>query len=88
MQQPIQQIASCPKCGSTDAKAITYTWWGGFLGPKLFNLVKCNSCGTEYNGKTGKSNQQNMIIYIVASFVIVFCVCGGLSLVATLLNQN
>ena len=66
------QIAPCPKCGSTDAKKVSFTWWGGALGPRLFNLVKCNSCGTEYNGKTGKLNQQNMIIYLIVSLLIVF----------------
>ncbi len=88
MQQQLEQFAPCPNCGKQDAKKVSYTWWGGFLGPKMFNLVKCNSCGTEYNGRTGKSNRQNMVIYIVASFVIVFCLCGGLSLLGVLFNQN
>ncbi len=82
------QTAPCPKCGSTDAKKVSFTWWGGALGPRLFNLVKCNSCGTEYNGKTGKSNQQNMIIYMIVSLLIVFCLCGGLSFLGTMLNQH
>ncbi len=88
MQQQPVQYAPCPKCGSTDAKKVNYTWWGGVLGPRLFNLVKCNSCGMEYNGKTGKSNQTNMIIYLVASFVIVFCLCGGISLLGALVNNH
>ncbi len=87
MQQQIQ-YAPCPNCGSTNAKKVTYTWWGGFLGPAMFNLVKCNACNTQYNGKSGKSNQQNMIIYVIASFVILFCVCGGLAFASALLNQN
>jgi uncharacterized Zn finger protein len=82
------QNVPCPKCGSTDAKKVSFTWWGGALGPRLFNLVKCNSCGTEYNGKTGKSNQQNMIIYIIISILVVFCLCGGLSFLGTMLNQH
>jgi uncharacterized Zn finger protein len=87
MQQPVQ-FAPCPTCGKQDAKKVNYTWWGGVLGPRLFNMVKCNNCGTEFNGKTGKSNRNNIIIYLVASFVIVFCVCGGLSLAAAVFNQN
>ena len=82
------QYAPCPKCGSADANKVSFTWWGGALGPRLFNLVKCNSCGTEYNGRTGKPNQQNMIIYLVISLVIMFCVCGGLSFLGTMLNQH
>ncbi|MFZ1040899.1 MAG: hypothetical protein WAN58_06270 [Anaerolineales bacterium] len=87
MQTQLQN-APCPKCGSTDAKKVSITWWGGALGPRLFNLVKCNSCGTEYNGKTGKPNQQNMIIYIIVSILVVFCLCGGLSFLGTMLNQR
>ncbi len=64
------QFAVCPKCGKTDAKKVSYTWWGGALGPRLFNHVKCNSCGTEYNGKTGKSNTMPIIIYTVVIIVV------------------
>jgi len=82
------QNAPCPKCGSTDTKKVSFTWWGGALGPRLFHLVKCNSCGTKYNGKTGKSNRQNMIIYLIVSLLIVFCLCGGLSFLGAMLNQH
>jgi rubredoxin len=87
MQQSTQ-YAACPKCGSTNAKKISFTWWGGALGPALFNLVKCNTCGTEYNGKTGKPTQNSMLIYLAVSFVLVFCLCGGLAIVNFLLNSN
>lgn len=73
MQQPVPtqpQYAPCPKCGSTNAQKVGYTWWGGALGPALFHHVKCNSCGTTYNGKTGKSNVTAIIIYSVVIFVI------------------
>ena len=50
--------------------------------------VKCQNCNTEYNGKTGKSNQQNILIYFVVTFVIAFCVCGGLTVLAALLNSQ
>src|SRR5688572_1124899 len=36
-------VAACPKCGSTSAKAVTYAWWGGLLGPKLLSHVECTS---------------------------------------------
>jgi len=53
----------------------------------MFNHVKCQGCGTQYNGKTGKSNQTNIILYFVVSFVLVFCVCGGLAVLNTLMNN-
>ena len=63
---------SCPNCGSTYATKQGYTFWGGMLGPAIFHSVKCNNCGTAYNGKTGKSNTTAIVIYVVVSFVIFF----------------
>jgi len=82
------QYAPCPKCGSTDAKKVNYTWWGGALGPSLLKHVKCSNCGTEYNGKTGQSNQNNILIYFIVTFIIAFCVCGGLAFLNILLQNN
>ncbi len=87
MQNPTQ-YAACPNCGQSNAKKISYTWWGGALGSRLFNHVKCQNCGTEYNGKTGKSNRQSIIIYFVSLFVITFCVCGGFAAVTAFLNNR
>jgi len=71
MQQPESPIyAPCPKCGSTDAKKVGYTWWGGALGPALLHHAKCNQCGNTYNGKTGKSNVTAIVIYSVVIIVI------------------
>lgn len=50
---------------------MSFTWWGGLLGPKVLNHVKCGSCGTQYNGKTGKDNTIGIIIYSVVVFLIV-----------------
>ena len=82
------QYAACPKCGQSNAKKVSYTWWGGALGPSMFTHFKCQSCGTQYNGKTGKSNQQNIILYFVVSFVIAFCVCGGFAVMAYILQNQ
>jgi transposase-like protein len=59
----------CPKCASEQAEAIGFTWWGGIVGPKMFSHVKCTKCGTTYNGKTGKSNQQAIAIYVTVSTI-------------------
>lgn len=82
------QYAPCPNCGQSNAKKVSYTWWGGALGPSMFTHVKCQNCGAQYNGKTGKSNQQNIIIYTLVSFVIAFCLCGGLAIVGYILNNQ
>lgn len=64
--------APCPKCSSTLAKEVGFTWWGGLLGPKLLTHVKCQHCGTAYNGKTGKSNTRGIVVYSLVACVIAF----------------
>jgi hypothetical protein len=87
MQNPIQ-YAACPNCGQSNAKKVSYTWWGGALGPALFTHVKCENCGTQYNGKTGKSNQQSIVIYNVVAFVLALCACGGFAVLVSVINNN
>ena len=86
--QNTTQFAACPKCGQTNAQKVGFTWWGGALGPRLFTHVKCQNCGTEYNGKTGQSNQNNILIYFLVSFLIVFCICGGFAAISVILNSQ
>lgn len=63
--------APCPNCQGTNSKQVGFTWWGGVIGPKLLNHVKCQACGTAYNGKSGKSNTNGIIIYSLVAFFIV-----------------
>ncbi len=64
------QHAPCPKCAAQAANEIGFTWWGGVVGPKMFHHVKCLKCGMTYNGKTGKSNQQAITIYVAVTSII------------------
>jgi len=64
--------APCPKCEGANAKALNFTWWGGALGPKLMAHVKCLDCGYKYNGKSGKDNATNIIIYFVVVSILAF----------------
>jgi len=66
------QYAPCPKCSQSSAQKVSFTWWGGILGPKLFTHVKCGACNATYNGKTGKDNTTNIIIYSIVAIVIAF----------------
>jgi len=66
----MNEYVPCPKCGSTDINKIGYTWWGGALGPKMLNHVKCNHCGTTYNGKTGASNTMTILLYNLAVIIV------------------
>jgi hypothetical protein len=61
---------ACPKCGSQATKAMKYTWWGGVLGPRMFNLAKCSQCKCQFNSKTGKDALTAIILYNVVGFLI------------------
>lgn len=86
--QTSTQYAACPQCGQSNAKPVNYTWWGGAIGPKMMSHVKCQNCNTQYNGKTGKSNTQSIIIYNLVVFILAFCVCGGLAVVNVFLQNQ
>lgn len=62
----------CPRCKGTHLNMPGFTWWGGALGQKLLNHVKCQSCGTAFNAKTGKSNTPAIVLYqlIVVSVLL------------------
>src|SRR5262249_26076006 len=35
--------ADCPKCGARgDASKVSFTWWGGLVGPAIISCVRCN----------------------------------------------
>jgi transposase-like protein len=63
----MNDFLSCPRCGSHSVKKVPYTWWGGALGPALLTHVRCQSCGTAYNGKTGRSNSSAIAVYLVVA---------------------
>ena len=92
MQNQLQnQYAPCPKCRQSLARKVSFTWWGGLLGPRLLSHVKCGSCGAGYNGKTGKDNTTNIVIYtIVAIFIAFFLmlvVFFGLGVLTFMVNR-
>jgi hypothetical protein len=65
------QRGLCPQCQSPHTSQPGFTWWGGILGPKLFNHRVCGSCGFGFNGTTGLSNRNKIIAYVVIVFSIV-----------------
>lgn len=74
VQTPVIVPKPCPLCGNRQARAVTWTWWGSFLGPALFHQVECSQCHYGYNGKTGRSN-----FLVAATFVI-----GNIALIGLL----
>lgn len=74
---PQNQYAPCPQCQNSAATPISWTLWGGFIGPKLLHHVRCMRCGMAYNGKTGKSNMTAIVLYNVILGGITLLVIGG-----------
>jgi len=70
---------TCPQCGQVTGKRIRYTWWGGAVGPALLSLTKCQSCGFQFNAKTGLSTKKAIIIYnvIAISLAIIFIIAAS-----------
>jgi hypothetical protein len=66
----MSEYKACPQCQSTDVAQVSFTWWGGVLGPKLLNHVQCCKCGTTFNGKTGASNTTGIVIYSIIVFAL------------------
>jgi hypothetical protein len=66
----MQEYMPCPSCSSPRAKKVGFTWWGGVLGPNMLTHVKCQDCGTAYNGKTGRSNAGAIAMYCIVSGLI------------------
>jgi ribosomal protein S27E len=63
--------ADCPYCYAPGkAKRVSWTLWGGALGPWMFSHVRCRECGKCYNGKTGKSNDVAIAIYLGISVLL------------------
>lgn len=67
-------IEKCPKCESTQLKRLTYTWWGGLLGPKLIPTTQCQACKAQFNSKTGKPNTRAIVLYYIGVFLVAFLV--------------
>ena len=55
---------------------MSFTWWGGVIGPKVLTHVKCPRCRHAYNGKTGRDNTTGIVIYSVVVGVIAFGLVG------------
>ena len=70
-------IAKCPRCGAQSATKVGFNWWGGALGPRLFHVVKCGGCRTQYNGRTGGKLTMVIIAY-QGMWLLVFLVVWAL----------
>ena len=73
----MSSYAPCPRCQNTQVRPVTFTWWGGLLGPKLLSHVACSRCGSKYNGKTGRSNTTGIVLYSLAVTLLLLALLGA-----------
>ena len=78
--------ADCPNCGYSDATRIHWTLWGSWLGPMLINQVRCNECGTNYNGVHGDYNTTRIAIYMVINVALGLAVAAGVIALEVMYN--
>ena len=64
--------APCPKCNAVGDERMSFTWWGGVIGPRLLTHVKCPRCGHAYTGKSGKDNTAGIVVYSAIVAIVVF----------------
>jgi len=51
---PTASQYACPMCHCPYSEKVSYTFWGGFIGPWIYGQVRCLQCKQDYNGKNGK----------------------------------
>lgn len=76
------RYAPCPFCRCPGhADRVSYTFWGGFLGPMMFSHVRCRHCRRCYNGSTGGDNSTAIALYVGISLALglMFLICAGLA---------
>lgn len=68
----ITSDTACPACNSENVKDISWTWWGGLIGPRILKHTKCADCKFTYNRNTKKSNNTPIAIYLAVTTIIAF----------------
>jgi hypothetical protein len=56
---------ACPRCHDPTVSKPSFTWWGGFLGPKIIDHLKCSRCGFAFHPRTGQAITGAIVIYSV-----------------------
>ena len=64
------EAAPCPGCGAQDARAVSFTWWGGVLGPRMFHMVRCNACNRAFDSQSGGTLGRKILVYQVVSISV------------------
>jgi rubredoxin len=63
-------VHPCPSCGGRDAEKVTFSWWGGMLGPRMIKQVRCRQCRSTFRGDSGKPDTGFIVGYVIVTGVI------------------
>ncbi len=87
----MDNVVSCPTCGSTDVKKLMYSSQGGFIWTPFLNFIKCRACGARFHGETRQLDPEVPKLMRVISVVIILGFIGlivGIALSLPSLKQN
>ena len=66
----MNDVEPCPYCSHEDASRVTFTPWGGVVGPWVLSLVRCTGCTRQYNGRTGKKVERAIRVYTWTAMLV------------------
>jgi len=80
------QPSPCPRCGSNDVSPVPYSPLMGRHGPRAIDHIRCNVCGTQYNGETGREITSKLSRHLFPVFLagIAFLLYIGLAFLLSL----
>jgi len=62
----------CPSCGGENATPVPYSAWYGRRAPKAIQELRCDNCGCEFDGETGKAYpaRKNPVVWFVIALFL------------------
>src|SRR4029079_751933 len=60
---------SCPRCRAATAELVTYTFWGGTLGPRILGLARCRTCSQTFRARSGRTATTGIAIYCIVTLL-------------------
>lgn len=61
---------ACPHCGHTGHRRLSFTLWGGLIGPMLWPTGKCEKCQRQFNRSTGRPLPGLIVAFGYAGFAV------------------
>jgi DNA-directed RNA polymerase subunit RPC12/RpoP len=77
--EPDYRPGRCPECGSRRFTKVSWTFWGGIIGPAILGQVRCDKCRTSFSRKSGKpigAAQIGIYMLVVIGIGAMFGVIG------------